>query len=426
MSSKFLVWAMAANLLVLAASTSFGQSARLVNLDFTPICASADGSVVLGSRYELGCSTACALQICRWTAATGTEIITTTPDGANGPITAQDCSSDGSVFVGLWRDQSTRRWYRWANGVFEVYGEIRSPFSIDDAVVVSGDGRVVYGVKPGQTDFFRWELGGAEVLLPRWTADQAYVSIGDTSHDGSTFVARGRSSLTNGYDRTLRYRASQGWVLLPNRVGGTNTLVYAQPRCTADGSVVVGESWLHGVRWNEAGEVTDLGLPAGVSLAFPSGISSNAAKVVMNEVVVVNGFPNIRNGLIWDSANGTRWLRDAMLNDHGLVIPSGVLYVRTISADARTFLAAIEGTWFLIVIDPPCPADVDNDGDFSNGGTHDGGVTIDDLLYFLIGFEAGSVAVDLDNDGDPAVGTPDGAVTIDDLLFFLAHFEAGC
>jgi hypothetical protein len=73
-----------------------------------------------------------------------------------------------------------------------------------------------------------------------------------------------------------------------------------------------------------------------------------------------------------------------------------------------------------------CPADVDNDGVLSNGGTPDGAVTIDDLLYFLMGFEAGDVAVDLDNDGDPAVGTPDGAVTIDDLLFFLARFEGGC
>jgi hypothetical protein len=71
-----------------------------------------------------------------------------------------------------------------------------------------------------------------------------------------------------------------------------------------------------------------------------------------------------------------------------------------------------------------CPADLDNDGNFSNGGTRDNAVTIEDLLYFLVGFETGSVAVDLDN--GTATGTPDGAVTIDDLLFFLARFEGGC
>jgi hypothetical protein len=59
---------------------------------------------------------------------------------------------------------------------------------------------------------------------------------------------------------------------------------------------------------------------------------------------------------------------------------------------------------------PGCPADLDSDGDFANGGTPDGAVTIDDLLYFLVGFESGNVAVDLDNDGDPSAGTPDGAV----------------
>ncbi len=73
-----------------------------------------------------------------------------------------------------------------------------------------------------------------------------------------------------------------------------------------------------------------------------------------------------------------------------------------------------------------CPADLDNDGNFANGGAPDGAITIDDLLYFLVGFEGGSTAVDLDNDGDPAVGTPDGAVTVDDLLFFLVRFENGC
>lgn len=75
---------------------------------------------------------------------------------------------------------------------------------------------------------------------------------------------------------------------------------------------------------------------------------------------------------------------------------------------------------------PACPADLDNDGSLSNGGTQDGAVDINDLLFFLAAFEGGALQGDLDNDGDPVLGTPDGAVTIDDLLFFLARFEGGC
>ncbi len=69
----------------------------------------------------------------------------------------------------------------------------------------------------------------------------------------------------------------------------------------------------------------------------------------------------------------------------------------------------------------PCVADVD---DGSGTGTPDGGVTIDDLLYYLSLFEAGVIAADLD-DGS-GTGTSDGGVTVDDLLFYLSHFATGC
>jgi hypothetical protein len=68
-----------------------------------------------------------------------------------------------------------------------------------------------------------------------------------------------------------------------------------------------------------------------------------------------------------------------------------------------------------------CAADLDNG---SGSGTPDGGVDINDLLFFLGEFEAGSTDADLDNGSGN--GTPDGGVDINDLLFFLGHFEAGC
>lgn len=72
-------------------------------------------------------------------------------------------------------------------------------------------------------------------------------------------------------------------------------------------------------------------------------------------------------------------------------------------------------------ITPACVADVD---DGSGTGHPDGGVTIDDLLYYLSIFEAGSISADVD-DGS-GTGVHDGGVTIDDLLYYLQRFESGC
>ncbi|QQS08695.1 MAG: multicopper oxidase family protein [Phycisphaerales bacterium] len=68
-----------------------------------------------------------------------------------------------------------------------------------------------------------------------------------------------------------------------------------------------------------------------------------------------------------------------------------------------------------------CVADFD---DGSGTGQPDGGVTIDDLLYYLNAFNAGTLNADVD-DGT-ATGNPDGGVTIDDLLYYLNRFNAGC
>lgn len=68
-----------------------------------------------------------------------------------------------------------------------------------------------------------------------------------------------------------------------------------------------------------------------------------------------------------------------------------------------------------------CAADTD---DGTGTGNPDGGVTIDDLLYYLGVFEAGNLRADID-DGS-GTGTPDGGVTIDDLLYYLTRFANGC
>jgi photosystem II stability/assembly factor-like uncharacterized protein len=85
--------------------------------------------------------------------------------------------------------------------------------------------------------------------------------------------------------------------------------------------------------------------------------------------------------------------------------------------------AAGEGgeIWQMDGLPVRCPADMD---DGTGAGTPDGGVTIDDLLYFLTAYANGVPRADLDN--GTSTGTPDGGVTIDDLLYFLSRFDLGC
>jgi hypothetical protein len=68
-----------------------------------------------------------------------------------------------------------------------------------------------------------------------------------------------------------------------------------------------------------------------------------------------------------------------------------------------------------------CPVDLDDGRGFESP---DGGVTLDDLLYFLEMYSTGDARSDLD-DGT-GLGTSDGGVTIDGLFYFLRGYEAGC
>jgi len=70
---------------------------------------------------------------------------------------------------------------------------------------------------------------------------------------------------------------------------------------------------------------------------------------------------------------------------------------------------------------PACVADLD---DGSGGGIPDGGVGIEDLLYYLGVYNAGVPRADVD-DGS-SLGQPDGGVGIEDLLFYLGRYNAGC
>ncbi len=131
---------------------------------------------------------------------------------------------------------------------------------------------------------------------------------------------------------------------------------------------------------------------------------------------------NANNGAL--PYNGGTIIAGGVTTDH-LALSLNVLP----GAPAVRFRCVVTGACNTITSNPAtlsfvatcCPADLD---DGSNTGTKDGAITIDDLLYFLAQYEAGSLPADLD-DGS-GTGAHDGAVTIDDLLFFLLHYEGGC
>lgn len=138
-----------------------------------------------------------------------------------------------------------------------------------------------------------------------------------------------------------------------------------------------------------------------------------------SQVVAFQGVPNrlldlVTPGTIPSTPPQLPLPRASGIDDRGRVVVTAWVGPTTADAHERLFL-----------LDPrphvSCPADVD---DGTATGTPDGGVTIDDLLYFLVLFGDGSVGADLD-DGS-GQGRPDGGVTIEDLLFYLDHFTAGC
>lgn len=68
-----------------------------------------------------------------------------------------------------------------------------------------------------------------------------------------------------------------------------------------------------------------------------------------------------------------------------------------------------------------CAADFD---DGSGSGTPDGGVTVEDLNFFLDRFDEGDPVCDID-DGS-GTGRRDWGVTVDDLVYFLSRYDLGC
>jgi len=115
------------------------------------------------------------------------------------------------------------------------------------------------------------------------------------------------------------------------------------------------------------------------------------------------------------NANAIRW---ATMYNFGFttnVAPrTGNVVLHLFKPGAPGALKSITAVGLPTVGVPQCPADMNGDS----------GVEISDLLAFVEFFADGHLGADLDNGSGN--GNPDGGVTADDLLFFLARYEGGC
>lgn len=201
---------------------------------------------------------------------------------------------------------------------------------------------------------------------------------------------------------------------------------------SADGSTIIGflsdqRPSVHAVLWRQGRPPLTLGSLPGTTFVIPYSLSADGS-------VVVGWSRNSRNigyvdrPWIWTRRTGILDLKQLTAQFGGDFQHWQISSPSEMSADGHTILGFGihdgDGESFVLTLPPFCIADLDNDGDASNGGLPDFAVTVADLLYFLNRFEAGDPRLDLD-DGS-ATGTSDQAVDANDLLFFLAHFNAGC
>ncbi len=172
-----------------------------------------------------------------------------------------------------------------------------------------------------------------------------------------------------------------------------------------------------GANWSDVGG----GMDAAVEDLVVINENGEETLYAVGSFITASGSPANRvaywNGCRWIAAGsglGVAVTRVGAVNSgpaKGVYIPGAFSAAGGLPAHNLAFLATCTA----------CAADLD---DGTATGRPDGGVTIEDLLFFLAAYEAGNVAADLDDgSGD---GPCDGAVTIDDLLFFLAHYEGGC
>lgn len=190
--------------------------------------------------------------------------------------------------------------------------------------------------------------------------------------------------------------------------------------CTIDPTGVRGRTQLHGQGFLTANAVATTLIDVFVTVDAPHPWrihSSNSVFTAGGQSSLAVSLTDAASGqVMFATASGTTGA--SRLDETG-VLPAGTYhFVYDLSLVAEDGESDRDFTLKFLV---PCPADVD---DGTGSGEPDGGVSIEDILYYLVQFEVGDESADLAN-SNGELG-PDGAVTVEDLLYYLDRFEAGC
>lgn len=204
-------------------------------------------------------------------------------------------------------------------------------------------------------------------------------------------------------------RSTDHVVILGGGSSGSGGLVPGMIAATPP--VIGNQDFKFGVQGALGGATARLAMSTKPPVAGVIAAEMELGPITLNDVGAGNGYGTVQ----WDipsngSLVGRSFYYQWMVDDPGAA--GGV--ARSAVAQATFFCAGVGCA-------PVCAADLDNGW---AAGIPDGTTDINDLLYFLARYEAGSDSVDLDNGS--GAGVKDAAVDVNDLLFFLARFEQGC
>jgi hypothetical protein len=144
---------------------------------------------------------------------------------------------------------------------------------------------------------------------------------------------------------------------------------------------------ISGINNTITGTDTTLTAPAGTTLApgdYYLAVSGNCGGPAGWQAVPYDDYGTGGRAL-WDFSNQSTWNRSIAPNGTGRESPMATSGRQNFCVDNTAFFSRItlSGACY---IDYTCPADLD---DGSGSGTPDGGITLDDLLYFIQRFESG-------------------------------------
>jgi probable HAF family extracellular repeat protein len=346
--------------------------------------ANQDGSVVAG--YAVIVPLYADIEIFRWTAATGIQILGDIAGGATNS-TARGISADGNIIVGYGSSAAStalcgicQEAFKWTaeTGIVGL-GDLPGGNLASAATAISGDGRIIVG--SGTSDVgtapVTWDSTGIHNLgyLPLGSF-AAQGTCNAVNYDGSVIV--GYSASVNGTMEAFRWTAA-GMIGLGDLPGGPfQSTAWA---VSDDGQIVVGQATTEGGLFG-----------AGQSTAF-----------------------------IWDQQNAIRDLRQ-VLSDAGLNVGGWMLTsARAISADGTTISgiginpSGIGEGWVahLPRTTQACYANCD-------ASTAPPILNANDFQCFINAFAAGASYANCDGSTAPPI------LNANDFQCFLNAFAAGC